>query len=1145
MVFTYVPLPALYAIFPSSGPLQGGTNTIIVGEYFDTPMSKTDVVCRFGSKLVRAVYLKRRVVSCVTPFLNFTKAVRVDLSADGGNSFSQSGLIYEFQDLPVISSIDPPAGIESGGNTVKIMGSGFQPSKFLACKFGGQITDAVFLSSEKIGCVVPKGKAGIVSLTMTLNGVDWTTQEIIYNFIPTGVIHTITPESAPIQSDLSLTVTGTNFALISGLMEVKLHCTFGKWRSLVTIISDDILSCEIPTIDVVGNVTFDIIESSGNSVLKSKKEFEIYSLATISSIEPSFGSINGGTNIHVYGGGFKEAFDCIFQVGDYYFEMAATVYSRNSLTCRSPNFSRLGFSSYRIHATLGLVKSTETSSVHSSYQKIPYLFKALPAIRAVHPRVGEFHGGTPVKVYAVADSGNWTNSSYLSCRFGETVVSATWINPEAVECTSPGNAIGGNNFASVSVTDNGIDYSFAQFEESGLFHFADPPIVFSISPNFGLNSGHKYIKVYGQGFTDFGSSYCVLKELKNVRYLIGQVLSDHEMECRLPQSHYGVSEAYIHVSNNGVEHSSSSATFKYVSEPQIISLTPNSGYVGRFFFVTVTGSNLGLLGPQSKCLIEGGYSMDYPVTHSNKTALICEISCPREATRYMFSITVDGSSKSTTGIPFYCDPAPILLRVAPNTFVEGEEAELDVYGKNFRRDNALSCSFSHEKGYSVVSTVFVSAALVRCPVPRFDGPGISHLKLVSNGLYFGEGGSMNIEIIQQVTTNDVSPRIVTAGSRITISGTNFAIPSHLVCKVGGVLASRVDVVSDDLVVCELSTETHTQEDAAVQISWNAVTFTDASANMAVRVLPTPMIQSVEPSAGLRTGGTIVNVKGHSFESEPIFCVFGEIVVEAMLVSESLVRCMSPPADFPGNVMLQVSIDGIATASTKSEPFYFFEPIFINSITPSLGSLKGGTTVLMIGQSFDVDQTYDCKFDNSFVNATVVSSSALSCVSPPSLYPQIAQIAVVLSMSKITVSLNRQSFEQSIAFNFIEDPIIYDIQPTSCPLSGCSVVITGNFVGALADDSPSGFCKFGDVVAIGMLDGNGNSLQCEAPSMPSAEIVHISISLNGVDFTTESLNLEYIDNLVISEIFPTNGVKTGGTLVSIVGQNIIFSTLLEW
>ena len=196
------------SLAPSHGPVQGGTLFDVVGQGF---VERNDYKCEFYSpsssqltpvELLGTTYgvrMSSTVIRCITPSNSFpatTTAVKVALSygglgpsslllGGGGQTQQQRRLVT----TPLIFQIDPmftldgftPRQISSSPSPhtkLVLHGTNFidYPTDELLCRVGDAVSEALYLTSNTVVCLLngQPQSPGIVSVSLTLNGQDWT-----------------------------------------------------------------------------------------------------------------------------------------------------------------------------------------------------------------------------------------------------------------------------------------------------------------------------------------------------------------------------------------------------------------------------------------------------------------------------------------------------------------------------------------------------------------------------------------------------------------------------------------------------------------------------------------------------------------------------------------------------------------------------------------------------------------------------------------------------------------------------------------------------------------------------------------------------------------------------------------------------------
>ena len=295
---------------------MGGTKLLITGENFPSDLS-----CRFGSAAPRpARWISSLVVECVTP-AHHPGAVQLHLASHYTSS-SHGGLSFTFVNQWSVSSASPPLGSTTGGTPIYIRGTGFIATAVTHCRFGDASVDqAVFINSTAILCTSPAGKAGMVSVGISLNGNDFASGGYIFQYVLPPTVAGLLPALGWSGNAVTVVISGSNFVpnmwcrLGSGtssnqpsnLMQRQLTDasspeTSGAqaattW-SKATFVSTTSVSCALPAVSRLGS---SLVQLSSNMV-----DVETSSLAfihmpkpVVHAVQPQLGPSTGGTTVYI------------------------------------------------------------------------------------------------------------------------------------------------------------------------------------------------------------------------------------------------------------------------------------------------------------------------------------------------------------------------------------------------------------------------------------------------------------------------------------------------------------------------------------------------------------------------------------------------------------------------------------------------------------------------------------------------------------------------------------------------------------------------------------------------------------------------------------------------------------------------------
>jgi alpha-tubulin suppressor-like RCC1 family protein len=202
--YTYLPVPAVSGVSPSSGPAAGGTAVTIAGSGFTQASA-----VHFGAAEATSFNVESDgSIRAVTP--EGTGTVDVTVTTPGGTSPPQAGDLFVYRPVPSVTSVAPTSGPAGGGTTVTIAGSGFTAAS--AVHFGSaEATSFTVESDGSITAVSPAG-TGTVDITVTTpGGTSAKSAADLYKYRPT--VTGLSPSSGPEAGGTTVTITGSGFVV--------------------------------------------------------------------------------------------------------------------------------------------------------------------------------------------------------------------------------------------------------------------------------------------------------------------------------------------------------------------------------------------------------------------------------------------------------------------------------------------------------------------------------------------------------------------------------------------------------------------------------------------------------------------------------------------------------------------------------------------------------------------------------------------------------------------------------------------------------------------------------------------------------------------------------------------------------------------
>jgi hypothetical protein len=154
---------------------------------------------------------------------------------------------------------------------------------------------------------------------------------------------------------------------------------------------------------------------------------------------------------------------------------------------------------------------------------------------------------------------------------------------------------------------------------------------------------------------------------------------------------------------------------------------------------------------------------------------------------------------------------------------------------------------------------------------------------------------------------------------------------------------------------------------------------------------------ITPSLGPSSVQFHVTVFGRNFAAQDK-CIFESCdgaITDVSMTSASVIVCQTPQRCFAGQSRVGVAVDG-GEIVMGSFSLHFRENPKVYSLFPTLGSTVGGTEVHIVGDSF-FTSTYSCIFNKTLVQARLLSTSIISCLTPAATHSSSQMIRLQISI----------------------------------------------------------------------------------------------------------------------------------------------------
>ena len=457
--FTYVAAPTVSGISPSSGPLVGGTPVTITGTGFVSPATVT-----IGSAAATSINVVNDTTITATTSSGGTAGAKnvVVTNPDSQTGTLSSGFTYVA--APTVTNIVPAAGPVAGGTPVTITGTGFVSGATVTIG-GVAATSVTWVNATTITATSAAVAAGAKDVVVTNPDSQFGTLAAGFTYAAVPTITNISPNSGPLLSGTSITITGTGF-LSPATVTIG-----GVAATTISVVNSTTITAHAPA--GTAGAKDVVVGTPGGSVTLTGGY--TYLAVTISSISPNSGPLAGGTSVTITGTGF--ASPITVTIGGIA-PTGVTIVNATTITATTANGNTAGVKDVIV------ITSAGTATLTDGFTYIPV------TITSISPNSGPVGGGTPVTITGTGFVSGATVTIGSVAATSVVVASAT-----SITAVTPAGTAGAKD---VVVTTSGGSATL-----TGGFTYLVVTIT-SISPNAGPLVGGTPVTITGTGFIERG-----------------------------------------------------------------------------------------------------------------------------------------------------------------------------------------------------------------------------------------------------------------------------------------------------------------------------------------------------------------------------------------------------------------------------------------------------------------------------------------------------------------------------------------------------------------------------------------------------------------------------------------------------------------
>ncbi len=936
--FTYLPIPTVTSVNPSAGGTSGGASVIINGTNF-----VNGAIVKFGGTVSVGVVVNSPTMITATAPARTAGICDITVTTPGGTSSVGTADQFTYVSLPVISSVSPSTGSSGGGTTVNIIGSNFITGATV--KFGTVAgTGVIVNSSTSITVIAPAGSVGTDDVTVTtVAGTSAVNSNDKFTYTNAPTVTNISPTTGALSGGTSVAVTGANF--VSGVT-----VNFGSNAATSVVVNSATSITAVAPAGVLGTVDVTVVNSGIVSALSSADHFSYVAVPTVTGINPTLGSIAGGTPVTVTGTNFGAGATVHFggTLGT-----SVVVASSTSLTVLSPAES---IGTQHVTVTTG----GGTSAISSADQ---FSYVGAPTITGISPTIGVGSGGNSVTITGT----NFVVGSTV--QFGTNAAASVVINSStSITAISPSGSLG---TVDITVTTGSGTSATSTADQ---FTYENLPTVTGISPTGGPTASGTMVTITGTNF--FAGTTVSFGATPATSITINSLTS---ITATAPSSTAGIVD--ITVTNAiGTSATSSSDKYTYTAAPTITSISPSSGKTLGSDVVTINGTNF-----TNTANVYFGGNISPLVTFGSSTVLTAVTPAVSAGTYHTTVGTVGGLSAAVTADEFTFLNVPTVTGLTSTNGPVGGGTVLTIAGTNF-----VPSSTVYFGSILASSVTYNSASSLTVTSPSASA-GVVDITVQTAGGTSTTGAVDKFTYLAVPTVTSVSPSAgpIAGGTAISIVGTSFATGASV--KFGTTSASTTVNSSTSITATTPALTAGTYHTTATTSGGTSSTSTGDQ----FTALGIPTVTGLAPNTGTIAGGTTVTITGTNFASGATV-KFGTVSATSITVNTSTSMTAVAPAESAGVVDVQVTTLG-GTSSTSSADQFTYQVSSLPSITSisPAGSMAGTTTGSIVITGINFTGATGVTFGGT--SATyVVNSNTQITVTAPSLSQGVVNVVVSTS-----------------------------------------------------------------------------------------------------------------------------------------------------
>ena len=1103
--YEYLVPAVLLSAFPDSGPTDGGTFVTLRGDFLsERAASLMYLHCRFNLTMVPAAFVSTKSVTCYT--MEMGSGIASVATTNNLRDYTE-GVVFRYHMVRMTRAL-PLSGPTLGGTRVHISGGPFNVGDVL-CHFGTHATGGRSLSVSSIICTSPVKGLGPGPVTLRITSAEATyTSTLTFVYVGEYHVRKLSPRAGPAAGGTTVTLQGVGISASSAL------CKFDGTALIPRRWSDERVGCVSPRSLAPTLISVRVAgQDDGVRAWHEAVVFMVAPTASVAHLQPAIGPVGGGTVVLLIG---RFPFSTMSETAAFcHFNrtiVPGTIVLPTLVRCRTPVALVPGYVGVEVTGNL----------VDFSHDGLLFSYESVQLL-ALSPSSGPAHGQTRVSLSGygfLAMRG--IPSRALMCDFEGIVQPATLQDSSTVSCFAPAQ----REYPRLVVRLLAEDCNSAP--PSGVqYTYYDGLGGSSLLPILGPTTAGTTVQVLGSHMKATGQLFCKFQSVATsaAHVVVAVWQSKSRVDCVSPAMPLA-GQAWVEVSSNGQNFSSSKLVFEYHLPTSITSVRPSQAPVEGGMLLTIRGRHFSQRGSVMGSLrCSFGWTVR-EATFESSTALLCR--SPPSAAGFQ-AVEVSNNAVDFTndrqGLEFI---RISLARLFPTAGPARGGTTITLIGGAFPPGEYM-CQFNGLEGLAAR----ISSTVLRCNTPsmrltsqqqavvslRFNNVTLS---VITSFLFYRppkllglhppagpEGGGTMLTLLGQALEASTLAWCKFAHYSTTGQPLALVVPAH---RVSAFQLGCVTPVASSL------------GPHLVELSFNEQQYT-ASQHL-FTYQPALLLRRLLPAKGPTRGETLVHVMirgaGSIDHDDELACVFNSTMVHASLRALDTVHCRAP-SHSSGVVLVSLAANRVSMSSIALE--FEFQTMSILRLRPSYGPVSGGTRVVVQGAHFPVGRI-KCRFGSASGLGEAESPDTLGCVSPPYSTSNIVQLGFGSA---------EQNLVNGLDFRFHDDgEVVARLLPQAGPLDGGTLiriavrnVYNGNAEGLL--------CRFGADGTVPALWVTQDEVECVAPAVRRAQSVLVVVAPVNSGFSPSTAGVfVYERPWRPTSVVPTKGGVQGGTMLNVTG-----------